>query len=123
VHQGGGVDHFDHGTEADHAAAGIAEAASREQQQRRANALATAFTQVIGDLRNGGDRGDSIGAKLALDAARSSCSRSNTSFAAAVATVLTQRSPDYWAIRSVGAVIRELHIDAEIPPLSRAMIS
>src|SRR5579859_220624 len=67
VNQGGGVDNLYHSAQLDGAAAGVSEELGGEQQQRRTNALASAFTQVLANFSDGADTGNSIAPKLALD--------------------------------------------------------
>ena len=57
VQQGGGVDELDDGAEVVHARAVVAAQAGRQDEQRRADALATAGQDVLRGLRNEGNVG------------------------------------------------------------------
>jgi hypothetical protein len=62
----GGVHHFDNRAETDSAVADVALRLGREQQQRRPDALAAAFAQILGDFGDGLDGGDGVIAELAF---------------------------------------------------------
>jgi len=51
----------------DHAGAGIAQRAGSKQEKRRADALAAAAAQILGDLGDGVDGRDGVAAEFELD--------------------------------------------------------
>ena len=67
VDQGCGVEHLDHGAEADAGVRGAAEGFGGEQQQQRADALAAAGHQVLRDVGDDVDFGGGLAGKLLLD--------------------------------------------------------
>jgi hypothetical protein len=67
VHQRCGVHHFDHRAQPHHAVTLVTQRPGCQQEQGRPNPLAPAFAQVVGNLGNGSDIGDSIAHQLSFD--------------------------------------------------------
>ena len=64
VNERSGMNQFNNRAEADHAGAGVAQAAGCKQQQRGANALAAAHAQIFGNLRDRAYAGNRVAPQL-----------------------------------------------------------
>jgi hypothetical protein len=70
VHQGCSVHHLHHRAQAHHAVPVVTERFGRQQQQGRADPLAPAFAQVVGNVGDSPHIGNGVAHQLVLDGAQ-----------------------------------------------------
>ena len=59
--------HLDNGAEANRGWTGVVKQMRGQKQQRRANAFAAAFAEILGDFGDGADAGGGVAPQLLLD--------------------------------------------------------